>query len=87
MTLGTTVKVSSTTLVDGAGADSATITIYNPAGTAVVTAQAMTDDGGGAFSYLYQSSAAGVPGNYQAYITATSGGYNAVSVIRFALSP
>lgn len=86
MILGTTVEISSTTVVDGSGADSATITITDPDGTEVVTDAAMTDAGSGVFTYLYQSSGSGTAGNYTATITAVSGAYEAVSRITFALS-
>lgn len=87
MILGTTVKISSTTDVDGSGADSATITIVDPDGTTEVDGEAMTDAGSGVFTYLYQSAVSDVAGTYTATITAVSSTYNAVSKVTFVLSP
>jgi hypothetical protein len=85
MTLGTTVEISSTTLVNGAGADSATITITDPEGDTLVDEAAMTDEGSGVFSYLFASPAAGSQGWYNAKVTALSGVYPGVSNVQFEL--
>ena len=45
----------------------------------------MTPDGGGVYSYLYQSLVAGVAGQYVAYITAVSGDYTGLSFKTFDL--
>ncbi len=62
MTLGTAVKITTTTVV---AATSATITIRTPDGTAGTSAAVMTDDSGGVFSYIYQSTAGDVDGILQ----------------------
>jgi hypothetical protein len=85
MTFGTTVKISTTTLVNGSGADSATIDITDPAGTLLVDGAAMTDAGSGEFTYAFASPADGEPGHYNAKVTALSGVYPGITHIRFQL--
>ena len=85
MILGTAILISTTTVVGGAGADSATVTVTDPDGTAVASAASMTDDGSGDFSYIYQSTAGEDPGAYKADIKAKSGAYYGVARIRFDL--
>ena len=85
MILGTAVEITSTTVVDGGSADSASIVITDPDDTTVVTSTAMTDEGGGVFTYVYQSSTSGEAGTYTARVSAVSGVYTAISEIQFQL--
>lgn len=85
MILGTAVLISTTTLVGAAGADSASVTVKDPDGAAVATDEAMTDDGDGDFSYIYQSTAGEDPGTYSADVKAVSGTNYGVERIRFEM--
>ncbi len=83
MILGAAVKISTTTV---AAATSATIAIRNPDGSAAMTAgTAMTDDSGGLFSFIYQSTAGDPHGTYKADVTAALGGFFDVERVRFQL--
>ncbi len=83
MVLGTAVLISTITV---AAATSATITIRNPDGSAAMTAgTAMTDDSGGLFSFIYQSTAGDPHGTYKADVIAASGVNFGVERVRFQL--
>ena len=82
MVLGAAVKISTTTV---AAATSATITVRSPHGTAGTSNAAMTDDSGGLFSYVYQSTAGEDAGTYKADVTAALGGFFDVERVRFQL--
>ena len=85
MILGTAVLISTTTLVGGVGADSASVSITDPDGTAVATDEAMSDDGDGDFSFIYQSTAGEDPGTYKADVDAVAGINHGVERIRFEM--
>ena len=85
MILGTAAIIRTTTLVGGAGADSASITITDPDGTAMETDEAMSDDGDGDFSFIYQSTAGEEDGTYKADVKAVAGTNFGVERIRFEM--
>lgn len=92
MILGTVVKITSSIVCEVA-IDSASIDVWDTDGTQVVTAQAMTADGGSGteldpyiYYYIYQSDIADDPGNYKVEITAVSGAYTAISRSSFVLT-
>ena len=82
MILGAAVKISTTTV---AAATSATITINKPSGAQALSATSMTDDSGGLFSYVYQTTAGDDHGTYYADVKAALGAYFDVERIRFQL--
>ena len=82
MILGTAVKISTTTV---AAATSATITVRLPNGSAGTSNASMTDDSGGAFSYIYQSTAGDAAGLYKADVKAATGSNFAVDRVSFQL--
>lgn len=69
--LGCTVKDSTGTLADPA--TSMAVTVRDPAGTVVVSAQAMTQDSTGTYHYDYTSAATALRGEYVILYTATDG--------------
>jgi len=86
MLLGTAVKIETTITVSGDGSvDSATIDINDPDGDSKVDGTAMTDDGDGVYSYLYQSATDDQSGTYEAIIEAVSGAYTGRARIYFTL--
>lgn len=56
------------------------ITLYNPAGVAVVTAATMTDIGVGLAEYHYQTTGASPVGLWSAVFSATNGGRTGVTL-------
>lgn len=71
-----TVEIGLTIKHDTVSVDPATsilVTVTDPAGTSVVTAQAMTKDSTGTYHYNYTIAADAVLGWYRARVTATDG--------------
>ena len=73
--VGDAVKIK--TEVAPATGTTCTVTIKNPSGTAVITDQAMTDQGSGLHDYSWQSVSATHPvGRYTYLVKATNGSYS-----------
>jgi len=86
MILGTTVRIEDTVSVSGGGStSSATIVISDPNGTEVLGSTAMTDEGSGVWSYVWQSSAGTMVGAYTANISMLAGAYEAKTRIKFVM--
>lgn len=82
---GTVIKVSiATTVLSGSNPDSANITIYSPSDSALISEASMTDDGSGAYSYVYQTPE--TSGEYTVITKALSGEYTGVSKSTFVLN-
>ena len=82
MILGTAVKISSETNIQG---DSATIDIYDPEETKLVDGASMTDAGNRVYEYIFQSTDAMESGEFCAIISVVKGSYTAMSNIKFVL--
>lgn len=81
--LGTAVTI--TIVLSVSSVTSAKITIDNPAEVEQVTLANMTNDASKVYSYIYQSSATGTPGDYIATFTLVYNGYTTVYQEKFTL--
>jgi len=82
MIIGSAIKIESTTDIQG---DSATISIYDPSGTAKVSGAAMNDIGSQTYQYIWQSLNTDAIGEYCVIVSVISGAYTAMSRENFAL--